>query len=221
MGNQKAASCWHSKTTAHTQRHTHVPAMWQAARALTLGACAGAAHAHAGHAAHASLLLLLLAQQGGERLWGEPACQVVGGGGAQGGHGRGEGAGGRAAAQHLGGGQRVVGVVHLGGWHKAVALHVDRLGLAVAGHAGLGGGQRDLAQHGKALEGAAHNVVHHGHRQLQALGGARDGDAGGVGGLVNLQGGGRAARGGGQGEGEGVWWGLCGGQCGELEHNSA
>lgn len=57
---------------------------------------------------------------------------------------------------------------HLAGRYKAVALHIHGLRLAKAGHAGLGGGQRNLAQHGKALERAAHNVVH-----LQQCGAAR------------------------------------------------
>ena len=78
--------------------------------ALTLGAGAVLAHAHAAHA------LLLLAQQRGQRLGRQAAGQATGGGAAQGRHGGREGAtgaAGRAAAQHAGSGQRVVGIVHL------------------------------------------------------------------------------------------------------------
>lgn len=84
---------------------------------------------------------------------------------------------------------------YLGGRHKAVALHVHRLRLAKLRHAALGA-DGNLAQHGEALERAAHNVVHHGDRQLQALRAPRDGDPRGVSGLVYLLTAGGAGRGG-------------------------
>ncbi len=90
-----------------------VPAVAEAGQAahcsspLTL--LRGAGGAHAGHAAHARLLL---AQQCGQGLVGE-AAGAGAAGAAQRRHGRRQRAGRRAGAQHAGGSQRVLRVVHL------------------------------------------------------------------------------------------------------------